>query len=525
MPYEIRKEDDKFCVYNSDTDKKKGCSDTKKEAAAFMRKLYSVESADKKEVEQMVYKAFDDFYAVNPEERPETEDEEKSIYGDTFLWSWATSYAELDKEAEARETAIETSELLATFPVLADNIINSPDIANKATAIKKLGNELASRIESVGKSNKELDETGLVDGVITKLKNFISPSKSDNESMMLWKEADGTYRWIARYSNKFRDRDNPPEIISEKSHRRFIEMVDKGQAPYPELWLWHIPNWKIGQANWLAYDDTGFAVASGTIDKGKEPVAEWLTKQEDFLVSHGMPNESIVREDEDPTVIVEHETREISFLPGDVAANTMTGFVINKESDMSIPKDKRTALTDEWKLSANLLDSLEAMNSAEAEKAAEEGVESKEKEAETETEDEAEVEVEEKETEDETKEDTTDEEPETKENPLTREEVAGAIQSVFTPILDKINERTETLEKAVVQILKSDEKKIKETISNTPAASLAVLLQKGIVGDEDALVKKDDEIADLAPEEADENEVEPVLGIPFIDRMVQQPKK
>jgi hypothetical protein len=519
MPYEIRKEDDKFCVYNSDTDKKKGCSDTKKEAAAFMRKLYSVDNADKKEVEQMVYKAFDDFYAVNPEERPETEDEEKSIYG-TVAYTWATSYAQLDEETDARETAIETSDLLSSFPMLAENIIIDSDITNKKTAIKKLGGELADRIEAADKSSKESDRASRINEALTKLKNFISPPKDDNKSMMLWKEADGTYRWITRYSNKFRDQDNPPEIISEKSHRRFIEMVDKGQAPYPELWLWHVPDWRIGQADWLAYDDVGFALSSGTIDKGKEPVAEWLMKQEDFLVSHGMPNDSIARDTEDPTVIIEHETREISLLPGDVAANTMTGFVINKESDMTIPEEKRAALVGKWKLSEGLLDGLEAANSEEAEQAIEEGVESKEKEAETDVDVEAEVEVEEDETKDETEEDTTDEEPEAADNPLTRKEVADAIQAVFTPILEKIDERTETLEKAVVQILKSDEKKIKETISNTPAASLAVLLQKGIVGDDDALVKEGDEVDGLSPEE-NEEEVEPVLGIPFIDRMLQ----
>ena len=187
---------------------------------------------------------------------------------------------------------------------------------------------------------------------------------------------------------------------------------------------------------------------------------------------------------------------------------------------MTIPTEKRDALVGQWKLGEGLLDSLEAMNSEEAEKATEEGVESKEKEAETEEEVEAEVEDE---TENETKEDITDEELETEETedtPLTREEVAKAITSVFNPILDKFNERVETLEKAVVHVMESDEKKIKETISNTPAASLAVLLEKSIVGDEDALVDKEDDLNNLKPDE-NEDEVESVMGIPFIDRMLQ----
>jgi len=40
MPYEIRKEGKKWCVYNEDTGEKKGCSDTKDKATAHMRLLY-----------------------------------------------------------------------------------------------------------------------------------------------------------------------------------------------------------------------------------------------------------------------------------------------------------------------------------------------------------------------------------------------------------------------------------------------------------------------------------------------------
>ena len=47
----------------------------------------------------------------------------------------------------------------------------------------------------------------------------------------------------------------------------------------PELWLWHTPKWRLGEADWLAYDDSGFALASGTIDRGKEIVAEQIAKQ------------------------------------------------------------------------------------------------------------------------------------------------------------------------------------------------------------------------------------------------------
>ena len=44
MPYTIRREKNKFCVYNSDTGENKGCSDTYEEAVAHQRVLYGVKS-------------------------------------------------------------------------------------------------------------------------------------------------------------------------------------------------------------------------------------------------------------------------------------------------------------------------------------------------------------------------------------------------------------------------------------------------------------------------------------------------
>ena len=43
MPYTIKKEGNKFCVYNSDTDEKRGCSDSRFDAEAQMRALYAAE--------------------------------------------------------------------------------------------------------------------------------------------------------------------------------------------------------------------------------------------------------------------------------------------------------------------------------------------------------------------------------------------------------------------------------------------------------------------------------------------------
>lgn len=44
MPYEVRKEGDKHCVFNKDTGEKKACHDTEEEAERQVRLLHSVEA-------------------------------------------------------------------------------------------------------------------------------------------------------------------------------------------------------------------------------------------------------------------------------------------------------------------------------------------------------------------------------------------------------------------------------------------------------------------------------------------------
>jgi hypothetical protein len=208
------------------------------------------------------------------------------------------------------------------------------------------------------------------------------PDSVKELGFFLWKEADDSYRWLARYSNNYRDEDSPPEIIAAKSHERFVEMVDKEEVELPELWLWHVPQWRWGQAQVVAYDDAGFAIAAGTVDDTKEArdMAETIMAlpQDSFLVSHGMPVDKIVRDEDDPSIIIQHVTKEISPLPAWAAANKLTGFtIIHKEASMAIPDEKRDRL-QETGVSAALLDALEAANTGTKEEAEEIGIESKE---------------------------------------------------------------------------------------------------------------------------------------------------
>lgn len=411
------------------------------------------------------------------------------------------------------------------LPHLRNAIARVPQMKGVSAAKKSALQDRARRL--LANASKENAD------ILTKIKGllgFDTQPKEDHEGLMIWKEAGSDqYQWLARYSNNFRDDDNPPEIISEKSHQRFVEMVDKGDAPLPQLWLWHIPEWKIGQATALAYDDAGFAVATGYFDKGKEHIAEWLSKQNDVLVSHGMPTWSIKRDEKDPSIIVEHQTAEISPLPGWAAANKITGFVVldaTKEEEQMIPDQKKRTLIEQWKIAPSVLEALERQNVADAQKAASEGRESKENDTEQETTASAE----------ETKTEAAIQEAPVAEKPVedvpmqsypTREEIADA----FGTVLGEMRGQIDVLANAVVEltkelntIKKTDEEKIVNAVKDVPAASLSALLSRSIVGQSEAVVDGRSSLGKDKPKET-QAPSDNRYGIPFIQRMVDGAKE
>lgn len=153
----------------------------------------------------------------------------------------------------------------------------------------------------------------------TIIKDF-EPNKS---SIVLYKNKAGRLSWIGSHSNKFEDREK--EILTEKSHKNFVTKVESGELPYPQLWIWHEEDWKVGDCNWLAYDERGFLLSGGLIDKDKEDlVINLFEKTDEMGMSHGMPNTSIKYDDEGD--IIEYQSVEISLLPKEYAANLLTNF-------------------------------------------------------------------------------------------------------------------------------------------------------------------------------------------------------
>lgn len=204
--------------------------------------------------------------------------------------------------------------------------------------------------------------------------------KTENKSTIeFFKKENGTMTWIATYSNKFRDNDTPPEIISSESHKRFDQLLKSEQVEYPKLWLYHIPGTEWGTATTHAYDDNGFVVAGGIVYPGYEWIAEHLKTVKNLGVSHGMPIDYIKRSDKDSSIIIEHITKEISPLPLRSAANKLTDFYILTKSkrgeNMFDEKDKLKL--SELGLDDQAIKKLEELNSNKASNAIVAGIEYK----------------------------------------------------------------------------------------------------------------------------------------------------
>ena len=329
-------------------------------------------------------------------------------------------------------------------------------------------------------------------------------TSSKESSLMVFKDNSGKFRWIAAYSNAYRDNDFPPEIISGKSHERFVELVDSGQAPYPELWHWHVPGTRWGVADFVDYDkENGIALASGTVDEGHEKEAMLISQSDEpIILSHGMPVSSIVRDPDDNTVIVEHITREISDLPRLAAANKLTEFhVMTEEKEMGLSDKKKDYLL-KYGVSEDMISAIESNLASTAKSATEAGIERKETSEEvtttpvvettppvTETIPEPVAEIKEN-----AKPEVIEEVPQY----ATKEEVAVVIAELLTTANKEVLSAIEALGKRLTAV----EEKSADNANWTPMGSLAGLVARNmsVIGSDEANVRKDSKLV-RGPEE------------------------
>jgi len=372
----------------------------------------------------------------------------------------------------------------------------------------------------------------------------IPPASDEPEPLTLWKEADGTTRFLALFSNNFRDDDNPPEIISADAHRDFVKATDAGEWDYPELWVWHVKGSRYGKTDLLAYDEaTGMTIAVGNIDEGCEHIAQKCAELGDVM-SHGMPASEIRRSDADDSIIVRYRSSEISTLPLDAAANKRTLFSLVKEvqEQMAIPDEKVEGLAER----GVDVDALNARLESEKQQAEEEGRDSKEivvepiveevVEGQTVAETEPVEEVVEGQTVAETEpvEEVKEEvvAPPEETVPSTEPvfdakafaaEVGQVMQQALAPINERLGHLDDELKalKSQQQEQSAEQKATEETLEAlTPAASsFGSIIKSMVIGDESVYVDGRTKEALDGPKEA-ASPTTSVTGVDFIDKMI-----
>lgn len=452
---------------------------------------------------------------MEKEPSPEVEETEKKDSEKQVVWSpTAVTFEELDGLEVAFEQVNKTTELIEKFHILVDNTMWSEEIEDKGAHVGEIASELSSRLQTINSGSE--DKEGILDTVKSAVKGLFTdeePEAKKGNAFMLVKNSDGEWLWFARYSNKWRDEDSPPEIISEQSHRRFVDLVDKELAPLPELWLWHVPNTMWGKARWVGYDSSGFALAAGYVYPEFNEVAETLNGRDDILLSHGMPTKTIKRDANDPSIIIEHETREISPLPSKAAANKMTSFVVLKETDMEELKDKgisaedKLKLVEELSIPESIVNKMEADDLKDATLATAAGLEFKEGDVKqvADTELETETAVVEEEQDNLEPEETVDGANALEEDVETDiEETVGLLTTAVEALNLKISSYHDNMLKEIEAIKSSQDEAIQQ-IASTPMASRAASVLESVVGKEATRLDGRTSLAKDAPKENEED--------------------
>ena len=153
----------------------------------------------------------------------------------------------------------------------------------------------------------------------------------------VFKDDNGEWRWLARSSNAYRDRDG--EIVSTKALENDVEFADKTKD-YGPLRFWHMPGVDVGVADFnMLHGRT--LIESGTF-KTKALGDKIARKADQYQVSIGFRHPP-TEPDRDG---VFHTIRrfERSLVPAGRAANPFTSFSVYKEKVMGNNQAKLAAL-------------------------------------------------------------------------------------------------------------------------------------------------------------------------------------
>lgn len=280
----------------------------------------------------------------------------------------ATSFDGISAYLEARKLEWALGDLWRGFKVILENIeradADEMDATAKIKAVQAAANDLAKLMAKpeeaatkLGFREKVASAAGTAWSRIQQAMagpngghdNVLGPHRTlagtkGQGGFFSFKDAKGVWRWVAVFSNKFKDRDG--ETLAEAAHLKYVAKADE-LGKYPELRLWHVPGSRVGYAEMVDYVD-GFMLSAGRFDPGMEPAAARLAELADDLgISHGFLYPVWAKKD---GVVWEYWTFELSPLPRSKEANEWTVFGAEATAkgvgDMPMAPEKRAFLVD-----------------------------------------------------------------------------------------------------------------------------------------------------------------------------------
>lgn len=179
------------------------------------------------------------------------------------------------------------------------------------------------------------DRKSLLQMITDTVKGLLQPSFVTDASFTVFK-ASGKFYWLARHTGKFMDREG--EIIADQAHVEYVERVQKGLVPMPELWTWHTKGTRHGQAD-MVWKAGGFVLALGHFDDTPEAqhAIQFYEKQAgNIKLSHMFTFPQSAKQD---GVYYAYNTIEITTLPAGAEAFPYTNF--EEFKPMALTKEQR----------------------------------------------------------------------------------------------------------------------------------------------------------------------------------------
>lgn len=222
-------------------------------------------------------------------------------------------------------------------PCIAEHIQKMTADGMSAAAARQKAEAMCAEGAAKAVTPPAADEKALLERVWDRIQERIGRKDADESTAF---KVVGNH-WVASWSNNLEDRDG--EIFTAKAIDDFVVRVDMGVAALPELWVWHVPGTRIGQAEWV--DRHGhFLMAMGTFDEtpAGEKARDYYAKHSNSKsLSHGF---TFPVSQFDGKHYHQFNTFEISLLPRGAEANLYTSLEGVKEMAKVISEAKKAEL-------------------------------------------------------------------------------------------------------------------------------------------------------------------------------------